>query len=141
VKAKEKGHLNYKLTRLCMTWGSILGSIVIAFWIARTISLGSGSAKTIMSSGTTYSKEMNLYQSPNDSIPKYWNWQKNWSAWENFSNKKYIKGIYISNKDRKNICGTLVPTSGTPPTRVLTVNNPQLAASNMAMQKASVKEL
>jgi hypothetical protein len=34
-----------------------------------------------------------------------------------------------------------VPTSGTPPTRVLTVNNPQLAASNMAMQKASVKEL
>lgn len=32
-------------------------------------------------------------------------------------------------------------TSGTPPTRVLTVNNPQLAASNMAMQKASVKEL
>lgn len=32
-------------------------------------------------------------------------------------------------------------TSGTPPTRVLTVNNPQLAASNMAIQKASVKEL
>lgn len=32
-------------------------------------------------------------------------------------------------------------TSGTPPTRVLTVNNPQLAASSMAMQKASVKEL
>jgi len=32
-------------------------------------------------------------------------------------------------------------TSGTPPTRVLTVNNPQLAASNIAMQKASVKEL
>lgn len=31
--------------------------------------------------------------------------------------------------------------SGTPPTRVLTVNNPQLAASNMAMQNASVKEL
>jgi hypothetical protein len=55
--------------------------------------------------------------------------------------QNYIKGIYITNKDRKNICGTLVPTSGTPPTRVLTVNNPQLAASNMAMQKASVKEL
>nr|AFK45826.1 unknown [Lotus japonicus] len=32
-------------------------------------------------------------------------------------------------------------TSGTPPTRVLTVNNPQLAASNMAIQKASVNEL
>ena len=32
-------------------------------------------------------------------------------------------------------------TSGTPPTRVLTVNNPQLAASKMAMQKASVNEL
>ena len=32
-------------------------------------------------------------------------------------------------------------TSGTPPTLVLTVNNPQLAASNMAMQNASVKEL
>lgn len=31
--------------------------------------------------------------------------------------------------------------SGTPPTRVLTVNNPQLAASNIAMQNASVKEL
>lgn len=31
--------------------------------------------------------------------------------------------------------------SGTPPTRVLTVNNPQLAASNMAIQNASVKEL
>ena len=31
--------------------------------------------------------------------------------------------------------------SRTPPTRVLTVNSPQLAASNMAMQKASVKEL
>lgn len=30
---------------------------------------------------------------------------------------------------------------GTSPTRVLTVNNPQLAASNMAMQNASVKEL
>lgn len=34
-----------------------------------------------------------------------------------------------------------VHTSGTPPTRVLTVNNPQLAASKMAMQNASVKEL
>lgn len=34
-----------------------------------------------------------------------------------------------------------IHTSGTPPTRVLTVNNPQLAASNIAMQKASVKEL
>lgn len=32
-------------------------------------------------------------------------------------------------------------TSGTPPTRVLTVNNPQLAASSIAMQNASVKEL
>ena len=32
-------------------------------------------------------------------------------------------------------------TSGTPPTRVLTVNNPQLAASKIAMQNASVKEL
>lgn len=31
--------------------------------------------------------------------------------------------------------------SGTPPTRVLTVNNPQLAASNIAIQNASVKEL
>lgn len=31
--------------------------------------------------------------------------------------------------------------SGTPPTRVLTVNNPQLAASSMAMQNASVREL
>lgn len=31
--------------------------------------------------------------------------------------------------------------SGTPPTRVLTVNNPQLAASKIAMQNASVKEL
>lgn len=35
----------------------------------------------------------------------------------------------------------MIHASGTPPTRVLTVNNPQLAASNMAMQKASVKEL
>lgn len=35
----------------------------------------------------------------------------------------------------------LTHASGTPPTRVLTVNNPQLAASNMAMQNASVKEL
>lgn len=34
-----------------------------------------------------------------------------------------------------------VHASGTPPTRVLTVSNPQLAASNMAMQNASVKEL
>jgi hypothetical protein len=32
-------------------------------------------------------------------------------------------------------------TSGTPPTRVLTVNSPQLAASKMAMQNASVREL
>lgn len=31
--------------------------------------------------------------------------------------------------------------SGTPPTRVLTVSSPQLAASRMAMQNASVKEL
>lgn len=31
--------------------------------------------------------------------------------------------------------------SGTPPTRVLTVSNPQLAASNIAIQNASVKEL
>lgn len=31
--------------------------------------------------------------------------------------------------------------SGTPPTRVLTVSNPQLAASNIAMQNASVNEL
>ncbi|WVZ22709.1 hypothetical protein V8G54_001253 [Vigna mungo] len=66
-----------------MTCGSILGSIDIAVWIACTISPGSGSANTTMSSGKT---------------------------------------------------------SGTPPTRVLTVNSPQLAASNMAMQKASVKE-
>lgn len=36
---------------------------------------------------------------------------------------------------------TLMRTSGTPPTRVLTVNNPQLAASSIAMQNASVKEL
>jgi hypothetical protein len=35
----------------------------------------------------------------------------------------------------------IIRASGTPPTRVLTVNNPQLAASNMAMQKASVNEL
>lgn len=35
----------------------------------------------------------------------------------------------------------LNPTSGTPPTRVLTVNNPQLAASSIAMQNASVREL
>lgn len=35
----------------------------------------------------------------------------------------------------------MIHASGTPPTRVLTVNNPQLAASNMAMQNASVKEL
>jgi len=35
----------------------------------------------------------------------------------------------------------MLHASGTPPTRVLTVNNPQLAASNIAMQKASVKEL
>lgn len=45
--------------------------------------------------------------------------------------------IYHRRIERKSV----VPTSGTPPTRVLTVNNPQLAASNMAMQKASVKEL
>lgn len=32
-------------------------------------------------------------------------------------------------------------TSGTPPTLVLTVNSPQLAASRMAMQNASVSEL
>jgi len=32
-------------------------------------------------------------------------------------------------------------TSGTPPTLVLTVNSPQLAASKMAMQNASVSEL
>lgn len=31
--------------------------------------------------------------------------------------------------------------SGTPPTLVLTVRSPQLAASKMAMQKASVREL
>lgn len=35
----------------------------------------------------------------------------------------------------------LAHASGTPPTRVLTVSNPQLAASRMAMQKASVNEL
>lgn len=35
----------------------------------------------------------------------------------------------------------MIHASGTPPTRVLTVNNPQLAASKIAMQKASVKEL
>lgn len=35
----------------------------------------------------------------------------------------------------------MLHASGTPPTRVLTVNNPQLAASNIAMQNASVKEL
>jgi hypothetical protein len=34
-----------------------------------------------------------------------------------------------------------VQTSGTPPTLVLTVNSPQLAASRMAMQNASVSEL
>lgn len=34
-----------------------------------------------------------------------------------------------------------IHASGTPPTRVLTVNNPQLAASNIAMQNASVNEL
>jgi hypothetical protein len=32
-------------------------------------------------------------------------------------------------------------TSGTPPTLVLTVNSPQLAASRMAIQNASVREL
>lgn len=32
-------------------------------------------------------------------------------------------------------------TSGTPPTLVLTVSNPQLAASKIAIQKASVREL
>jgi len=32
-------------------------------------------------------------------------------------------------------------TSGTPPTLVLTVNSPQLAASKMAIQNASVSEL
>lgn len=31
--------------------------------------------------------------------------------------------------------------SGTPPTLVLTVSNPQLAASNIAIQNASVREL
>lgn len=35
----------------------------------------------------------------------------------------------------------MIHASGTPPTRVLTVSNPQLAASRMAMQNASVKEL
>lgn len=35
----------------------------------------------------------------------------------------------------------MMHASGTPPTRVLTVNNPQLAASSMAMQNASVREL
>ena len=42
-----------QLTRRCITCGSILGSMDIAFVIARTISLGSGSARTIISSGKT----------------------------------------------------------------------------------------
>ena len=49
-----------------MTCGSIFGSINIAFWIACTISMGLGSAKTIMSSGKTYSKEVNQYYPPHD---------------------------------------------------------------------------
>ena len=42
-----------QLTRSCITCGSILGRIDIAFLIACTMSLGSGSASTIMSSGKT----------------------------------------------------------------------------------------
>jgi len=45
-----------------MTCGSILGSIDIAVWIACTISPGSGSANTTMSSGKTYNKGVNIYQ-------------------------------------------------------------------------------
>jgi len=45
-----------------MTCGSMLGSIDIAFWIPCTISPGSGSANTTMSSGKTYSKGFNIHQ-------------------------------------------------------------------------------
>lgn len=55
--------------------------------------------------------------------------------------RQRLQGIYhhISKVEKKILLK--IHASGTPPTRVLTVNNPQLAASNMAMQNASVKEL
>lgn len=52
--------------------------------------------------------------------------------------RKYKPTGHDLNQVNENL---VIHASGTPPTRVLTVNSPQLAASNMAMQKASVKEL
>lgn len=116
-----------ELTRLCMDCGSIWGSKFIAFVIASTISLGLGSARTTISPGRTYYTR----------------------ATSQKREIKYILEIYIistryqhdvikfANKNKNSDDHA----SGTPPTRVLTVSNPQLAASNMAIQNASVKEL
>ena len=51
------GELRFTLTRRCITWGSMPGSMSIAFLTALTISSGSGSASTIMSSGRTWKKK------------------------------------------------------------------------------------
>lgn len=52
---KKSWHLCKRIqTLLCITCGSIVGSMSMAFLTASTMSLGSGSARTIMSSGRTW---------------------------------------------------------------------------------------
>ena len=62
-------------------------------------------------------------------------------AMEDKRSINYLRGVIPSSSVSENIIMSEGKTSGIPPTFVDTTNSPQDAASTMAMQKASVKEV
>jgi hypothetical protein len=140
------------VTRLCIEKGSTWGRSSIARPIAFDNSAGTGGARTIMSGGRTCKNWLNICwlnlpqkTLTSDCCPLQISIKVN-SLWAHQSqrNQESLQGwirLQPWRQIRRGGGVKAIHASGTPPTSVLTVRSPQLAASNIAMQNASVNEL